>query len=91
MLKHFKITVRGKVQGVWYRASAQQAAQRLGLVGFVKNLSDGNVYCEAEGPEPALNDFVKWCRRGPELARVEEVEVEEGPLRSFASFEVRRG
>ena len=90
MHKHFNITVRGKVQGVWYRASAQQAAQRFGLVGFVKNLPDDGVYCEAEGPETALNDFVTWCRRGPELAKVDEVEVAEGNVQGFFGFEIRR-
>ncbi len=90
MNKHFKINIQGKVQGVWYRASAQQAAQRFGLGGFVKNLPDGGVYCEAEGPVAALQDFVKWCRRGPELARVDEVEVVEGPILGFSGFEIRR-
>ncbi|MDI1352734.1 MAG: acylphosphatase [bacterium] len=90
MNKHFKINIQGKVQGVWYRASAQQAAQRFGLVGFVKNLPDGGVYCEVEGPEAALLDFVKWCRRGPELAKVDEVEVAESSVQGFAGFEIRR-
>ncbi|MCF8248007.1 MAG: acylphosphatase [Saprospiraceae bacterium] len=90
MLKHFNITIRGKVQGVWYRASAQQAGQRFGLVGFVKNLPDGGVYCEAEGSETALNDFVVWCRRGPELARVETVDTVESAILGFSGFEIRR-
>ena len=46
MQKHFNITIQGKVQGVWYRASAQAAARQLGLVGFVKNLPDGYVYAD---------------------------------------------
>ena len=90
MQKHFNITIRGKVQGVWYRASAHQAAQRLGLVGFVKNLPDGGVYCEAEGAESVLLDFVKWCGRGPELAKVDEIQVTEATVRSFSGFEIRR-
>jgi acylphosphatase len=90
MNKHFNITIRGKVQGVWYRASAQQAALRFGLVGFVKNLPDGSVYCEAEGSETALNNFAAWCRRGPELARVEAVDIEEGAVQGFSSFNIQR-
>jgi acylphosphatase len=90
MNKHFNITIRGKVQGVWYRAAAQEAAQRLGLTGFVRNLPDGGVYAEAEGTEAVLKDFVNWCCRGPQLARVDEVQVEEAPLQGFDSFEVRR-
>lgn len=90
MYKHFNITIRGKVQGVWYRASAQQAAQHFGLVGFVKNMPDGGVYAEAEGSETALNDFVAWCHRGPELARVEAVDIAECAIQSFSDFEIRR-
>ena len=90
MVKHFKITIRGKVQGVWYRASAQQAAQRLGLAGIVKNMPNGDVFCEAEGPESALQEFVKWCQRGPEMAKVTEVNVEETHLQGFAGFEISR-
>lgn len=90
MHEHFNITIRGKVQGVWYRASAQQQARLLGLTGFVQNLPDGGVYAEAEGAEPALLDFVKWCRRGPGLAKVEEVLITEGPVLGFEGFDVRR-
>ncbi|MBI1226327.1 MAG: acylphosphatase [Bacteroidetes bacterium] len=90
MHKHFNITISGKVQGVWYRASAQQAAQRFGLVGFVKNLPNGNVYCEAEGQESALQDFVKWCYCGPELAKVAEVKITEAPVQGFIGFEIRK-
>jgi acylphosphatase len=90
MQKHFNITIQGKVQGVWYRASAQAAARQLGLVGFVKNLPDGQVYAEAEGPESDLQEFVKWCQRGPELAKVELVQVTEGPVQGFADFGVQR-
>ena len=90
MVKHFNITIRGKVQGVWYQGSAQQQARQLGLTGFVLNLPGGGVYAEAEGPEAVLLDFVKWCRRGPELARVEDVQVAEGPVQGFADFGIRR-
>ncbi|MBK8567044.1 MAG: acylphosphatase [Saprospiraceae bacterium] len=90
MNKHFNITIHGKVQGVWYRASAQNAAQRLGLTGFVCNLPEGGVYAEAEGPEATLQEFIKWCRRGPQLAIVEEVGIVEGTLVGFEGFEIRR-
>jgi acylphosphatase len=90
MEKHFNLSITGKVQGVWYRGSAQRKARDLGLRGFVRNLPDGSVYAEAEGPEENLASFVAWCRHGPELARVEKVEVEEGPLKGFGHFEVVR-
>jgi acylphosphatase len=88
--KHYNIIIEGKVQGVWYRASARREALRLGLTGFVRNLADGRVYAEAEGPEEALEAFVSWCRSGPELASVRDIQVESGAIRGFEGFEVRR-
>ena len=70
---HYSIRVTGKVQGVFYRASARAEAERLGLKGFVRNESDGSVYAEAEGEAEALELFLAWCRRGPPHARVDAV------------------
>jgi acylphosphatase len=86
---HFDIRVTGRVQGVFYRASAQAEANRLGLAGFVRNHSDGSVYAEAEGEREALVRFVAWCRRGPPHARVDGVEVAEGTAKGFSGFTVR--
>ena len=90
MKKHFNITIRGKVQGVWYRGSARQQAQALGLAGYVENRPDGSVYAEAEGEESDLDAFLQWCRRGPELARVDAVDIAEAPCQGFTHFEIRR-
>ncbi len=90
MKKHFNITIRGKVQGVWYRGSARQQAQALGLAGYVENRPDGSVYAEAEGEESDLGAFLDWCRRGPELARVDEVDIAEAPCLGYTHFEIRR-
>ncbi|MCB0561187.1 MAG: acylphosphatase [Lewinellaceae bacterium] len=89
-MKHYKLRIQGLVQGVWYRASARRKAEELGLSGFVRNESDGSVYAEAEGEEAALQAFVQWCREGPEQARVEEVEVEEGTPQGFTNFYIQR-
>jgi acylphosphatase len=67
--------VRGYVQGVGYRAHARQQATLLGLTGWVKNLPDGQVEVVAEGDEATLQRLIAWCRRGPEMAEVESVEV----------------
>ncbi|GAB4334134.1 MAG: acylphosphatase [Flammeovirgaceae bacterium] len=88
--KHLKITVSGRVQGVFYRASTEEKAKSLGLTGFVRNMPNGEVYIEAEGTEDQLNAFVKWCKSGPPLAKVESVKVEEGMMVNFQKFEVRR-
>jgi acylphosphatase len=65
------ITVTGRVQGVFFRASAHREAERLALAGLARNQPDGSVYLEVEGPEPALEQFLAWCHTGPDLAQVE--------------------
>ncbi|HLV60087.1 MAG TPA: acylphosphatase, partial [Fredinandcohnia sp.] len=68
-----ELTIRGRVQGVWYRASARAAAEERGIVGWVRNCDDGSVQAVAEGPRSALEDFVAWCHKGPPAARVDSV------------------
>ena len=67
------LIVTGRVQGVFYRQSTLQEAQRLGLRGWVANLPDGSVEIEAEGDEAAVADLVAWAKVGPPAARVEHV------------------
>jgi acylphosphatase len=90
MQKHISIKVSGRVQGVFYRASAHEEAQRLGVKGFVKNEPDGSVYIEAEGDDALLEDLIEWCKQGPPAARVQNVEVQEGAWKGFAEFTVKR-
>lgn len=89
-VKHYKIKVSGKVQGVFYRASALEKAGELGVKGFVRNEHNGDVYMEAEATEEVLFKFVKWCNTGPSRARVENVAVTTGNLIGYTSFEIRR-
>lgn len=89
-LKHYNITVKGKVQGVAFRFNAQAQATRYDLNGFVKNLANGDVYIEAEGEEENINQFISWCYTGPRLAEVTEVIAEEGDLKEFKTFELKR-
>ncbi|WKZ59106.1 MAG: acylphosphatase [Cyclobacteriaceae bacterium] len=90
-MKRVSILVRGKVQGVFYRASTVTKAQQLGVNGFVRNESDGSVYIEAEGDEGKINELIAWCRIGPPRARVDEVLVETySTLGSFTDFRVSR-
>ncbi|MBJ6759228.1 acylphosphatase [Myxococcaceae bacterium JPH2] len=67
------LRIRGKVQGVSFRESARAEAQRLGLTGWVRNLSDGSVEAVAEGEPAALELFIQWSHRGPRSAHVTEV------------------
>ncbi|MBI4038456.1 acylphosphatase [Candidatus Daviesbacteria bacterium] len=87
-MKHLNIRVHGLVQGIFFRATAKEQADRLGISGFADNKPDGSVYLEAEGEKEQLDTFVKWCYKGPSLAKVEKVEISESPLKNFSSFEV---
>lgn len=79
------------MQGVSYRATAREAALRLGVHGWVRNLPNGDVEAVAEGDPDTVERFVAWCRRGPEEASVEAVTVTEAsPTGEFASFQVVR-
>lgn len=88
-MEHIKITISGRVQGVWFRKYTQTQAIKLGIKGFVKNLPDGSVYAEAEAEQPILNQFIAWCHVGSPLASVKEVKWERGDLQGFSAFEIR--
>jgi acylphosphatase len=84
------IKVSGKVQGVFYRASAKDQADALGIMGFVRNEPDGSVYIEAEAEEAIMNRFIDWCRQGPRMARVDRCDVSGKEAAGFENFEIRR-
>ena len=69
------LVIKGKVQGVFYRASAKDKAIELGIKGWVKNMRDGNVEVLATADKGALEKFVEWCRKGPSKAIVSEVVI----------------
>ncbi len=89
-MKHFNIRVSGKVQGVYFRASTREQADRLGVKGFVCNEANGDVYIEAESNEDTLNKFLEWCAQGPARASVDQIKVSEGAVKGFTSFEITR-
>jgi acylphosphatase len=74
--------VTGRVQGVWFRGSAQREAQRLGVTGIARNLADGSVEVIACGEAAAVARLIEWLHRGPELAAVAGVAVadHQGPV-----------
>jgi acylphosphatase len=86
---HKNITVSGMVQGVGFRYECSRAARNMGINGFVKNLSDGNVYIEAEGTENQLLAFIKWCWRGSRHSKVSDIRMENGILKEFQFFEIK--
>jgi len=88
MTKHLNIKIHGSVQGVCFREYAKKKADELGVCGLVRNENDGTVQIEAEGDNDSLQKLVDWCQHGPSYARVEKIDVEEGSMEGFESFEV---
>lgn len=73
-----RLIVRGKVQGVYFRFNMQQVATKNSVVGWVRNLPDGNVEALLEGNKEDVNQVVQWSKMGPENARVDEVKMDYG-------------
>ncbi|MEO5350271.1 MAG: acylphosphatase [Magnetococcus sp. YQC-3] len=88
---HKRLHIFGRVQGVYYRASTQQEAERLGLTGWVKNRPDGSVEAEVHGASSAVTALIAWCQHGPPGARVERVEVTDCPPATGEGFLILRG
>lgn len=88
-MRRVRAIVTGRVQGVSYRASTAEEAERLGLTGWVKNRRDGSVELEAEGEADRVRDLLAWCEHGPPAARVSRVVVEELVPAGDAEFTVR--
>jgi acylphosphatase len=90
MVKHLNIYVYGRVQGVFYRATAMETANTLGVKGFARNEEDGSVYIEAEGEDDILKKFIDWCYKGPVRASVERVLTEQSDMKNYSNFVVQR-
>lgn len=90
MKSHLTIKVYGKVQGVFFRQSAWEKAEKLGVCGFARNEPDGSVYLEAEGEKTAVEEFKKWSEQGPENAEVTKLAAEEGKIEGYSFFEIRK-
>ncbi len=83
-----KINVFGFVQGVFFRYTTRKVARKLGLTGYVKNMHDGSVYIEAEGPQEKLYELLEFSKEGPKHARVEYVNHEYShPKHEFNEFD----
>lgn len=80
--------VTGRVQGVYFRATTQTQARALGLVGWVMNLPSGQVEGVVCGTQDAVNAMLLWLAKGPELAKVLDVEVHDAALEEWTEFEI---
>ena len=89
-MKSYHLSIKGRVQRVFYRESAKREANRLGVTGWVKNKPDGSVELLACGKEDTVQKLVEWCKTGPPLAKVTEVTIPEVELQSFTTFTVER-
>lgn len=85
-----RIIIKGKVQGVFFRASAKETAQKVGVKGWVKNTEEADVEAMVSGSQEQLQHFAEWCHRGPARARVTEVIVTEVKDQTFTGFGIIR-
>ena len=84
-----RFLISGRVQGVFYRSSARRRASSLGLLGWVRNLTDGRVELLASGDPDRLDELEKWLEIGPEYAKVTNIEViPESPSGLAETFEI---
>jgi len=84
-----RVVVHGLVQGVFFRDTCRQEAQRRHVNGWIQNADDGTVQAEFEGPSDAVEAMVAWCRQGPSRAQVERVEVTDLDPVGAPGFHVR--
>jgi acylphosphatase len=88
MVRHYKIKISGKVQGVWFRQSTKAEAEKLNLNGTARNMPDGTVEIHAEGDKKDLEKLLDWCREGPDHADVNETHYNVLPLQGYEGFRV---
>lgn len=86
----YQILIKGKVQGVFFRASAKEKAGSLRLTGWVKNTDEGDVETVVTGTEEAVKAFIQWCHQGPAKARVTAVVANAIDDQNFDSYQVLR-
>jgi acylphosphatase len=80
--------IKGKVQGVWFRASTKNMADKLQVTGWVRNLLDGTVEVMANGNQNKIEAFYTWLKKGPKLAKVTEIIYEVVEEQTFSSFTI---
>jgi acylphosphatase len=88
-LTRVRVRVRGRVQGVFFRAEARARAESLGVAGWIRNADDGSVEAVFEGDDQQVESLLQWCRRGPAGAHVEEVEAVREEPAGESGFQVR--
>lgn len=87
--KSVKIRIRGRVQGVFFRAWVKDKADQLGIQGWIRNRLDGDVEALLIGEARAVDVLIAECRQGPPTAQVDDVRVETALALAAASFEIK--
>ncbi len=86
--KRISLLITGKVQGVGYRYSVKLKAESMAIRGYVRNQLDGSVFVTVQGENTAVENFVKWCYKGPSAALVRGVEKIPGSIEDFSEFKI---
>jgi len=90
-MKRVRVIIRGKVQGVFFRANLKENALMNDLAGYVRNLEDGSVEAVFEGDDADIEEIIEYCHEGPRAAKVDDVEVIEEEYKGDSEgFEIRR-
>jgi len=84
-----RVTVRGRVQGVWYRDTCDRVARSIGVNGWVRNLPDGSVQVVAEGEREFVDGLLEWCQEGPPQANVTEIDIVDEQPTGEREFRIR--
>lgn len=87
-MKHLTIRIAGTVQDVGFRYRTKEKADALGICGIVRNEPDGSVYIEAEGDEKKLEEFLQFCRQGPHMSHVKDIQVGENTIKHYSDFTI---
>lgn len=88
-MRRVRVLVSGLVQGVGYRFTTRAEAEQRGLSGWVRNLRDGRVEAEVQGPDAAVDAMLDWMRQGPPGARIDDLVTADADTAAPAEFEVR--
>ena len=85
-----RLEIKGKVQGVFFRATASRIAEKNNLKGWIKNKSNGDVEAMVTGKKEAVETFIKWCKDGPKRAVIDEVNITPLDEIIFSEFQIKR-
>lgn len=89
MIKSINIIAKGLVQGVFFRKTMKDNADKFGLFGFVQNNLDQSVYIEVEGEESKIGTFIANCWLGSSKSEVEKLEINNQEIKLYKSFEIK--